>query len=355
MDKNDKFIQKEKMKYFGFIFIYLILLILGSGPIMAAEGGFSLVTSPLPINLVTSPGSTVSAQLKVKNGGSQNEDLEVGIMKFEAFGDEGLPRLIDREKGDDYFDWVTFSENNFMVAPNEWKTITMNINVPTSAAFGYYYAVTFSRKDDSLVVGARSTKIVGASAVLVLLEARVPQAIREVEVTNFEVNQKVYEFLPSTFSLNLKNSGNVHVAPRGNIFIDSGNKKDLAILEVNNLKGSILPSSSRVFEVEWTDGFPIYETKTAEKVMETDRTGKEVKKLKWDFSQVQKFRIGKYSASMLLTYDDGQKDVPIEAKVSFWVIPWRLMFGLAIILLLLILGIYVLVYVFLKLFRKSKK
>jgi ABC-type glycerol-3-phosphate transport system permease component len=35
-------------------------------------------------------------------------------------------------------------------------------------------------------------------------------------------------------------------------------------------------------------------------------------------------RFGKYTAKMLLVFDDGARDVPIEGVVSFWVIPWRL-------------------------------
>jgi hypothetical protein len=42
---------------------------------------------------------------------------------------------------------------------------------------------------------------------------------------------------------------------------------------------------------------------------------------------VPKLRWGKYTANLLLVYDDGTKDVPIEGTLSFWVIPWRLIFG----------------------------
>jgi hypothetical protein len=36
-----------------------------------------------------------------------------------------------------------------------------------------------------------------------------------------------------------------------------------------------------------------------------------------------------------MVYDNGQRDVPMEATVSFWVIPWRLIGGLAALLALL--------------------
>ena len=55
--------------------------------------------------------------------------------------------------------------------------------------------------------------------------------------------------------------------------------------------------------------------------------------LSWDFNQASKLRYGKYTARLLLVYDDGQRDVPIESVVSFWVMPWRLI-GVALIVAL---------------------
>lgn len=323
--------------------------------IIAADNGLNLVTSPLPINLVGEPGATVSAQLKIKNGGDTPETLEIGLMKFSAYGDEGKPRLMDREKGDDYFDWISFSEKEFVLNPNEWKTIEATITIPAQAAFGYYYAVTFSRKNEDIPGGPRSTKIIGASASLILLEVRVPNAIREVEVLEFSTPQKLYEFLPATFLVKLKNKGNVHVAPRGNVFIDGWGQKDVAILDINDLKGNVLPGTNRIFESEWKDGFPFYEQQIANNQVVTDAHGKPIKKLKWDFSQVPKLRVGKYTANMLLVYDDGKKDVPIEAKLEFWVVPWRLMTVSIVVILLVLVGLYSLVKVPLeKIFKRSK-
>ena len=343
------------MKKITGLLIFTLILWANTSKVLAIEG-LNLVTSPLPISLVTEPGSTVSAQLKIKNGGSEAEDLEVGLMKFSAYGDEGKPRLMDREKGDDYFDWVKFSENEFTLNPNEWKTITATINVPSSAAFGYYYAVTFSRKSEVIPDGPRETKVIGATASLILLEVRVPNAVRDVEVLDFSVPKKIYEFLPVGFTVKLKNKGNVHVAPRGNIFIDRWGQKDVAILPINDLKGNVLPDSNRIFTSTWSDGFPVYQIQeTKDKKEITDRKGDPIMKLSWDFSQVPKLRWGKYTANMLLVYDDGKRDVPIEGKLTFWVIPWRILGGLAIVTLLVLRGLWSMIRdSFKKMFGKKK-
>ncbi|HOZ80689.1 MAG TPA: hypothetical protein PK370_00515 [Candidatus Woesebacteria bacterium] len=312
------------------------LIFFGCSVPVLAESGLTLVTSPLPINLVAAPGSSVSAEIKIKNGGKDTEKLKVGLMKFSAYNQDGQPRLFDREKGDDYFDWVSFSENKFELESNEWKTIEMKIEVPDDAAFGYYYAVVFSRDEEYIPDGNKTTKIVGATACLVLLEVRVDRAIREIEIEEFMADKKVYEFLPTNFLIKLKNKGNVHVAPRGNIFITDSKGKDVSVIEVNEFRGNILPQSIRNFETNWTDGFPRYENK----------------KLKWDFTKINKLRIGKYKASMLLAYDDGKRDVPIEAVLSFWVIPYRIIGGIVVVSSLILVGLSSLIISIIKIFKK---
>jgi hypothetical protein len=139
-------------------------------------GDLRLRTSPLPINLITEPGHSVSTPLRIQNEGTSKETLKVTLMKFKAYGDEGAPKLLDPEPGDDFLKWVHFSEDSFTVNPNEWKTITAVFDVPTTAAFGYYYAIVFERSDENVVARPGETTLSGGTAILALLEVRVPNA-----------------------------------------------------------------------------------------------------------------------------------------------------------------------------------
>ncbi len=333
--EKEFFYKKIGAVWFLASLLFFLILIL---PVSAQtnSGDLRLTTSPLPINLKTAPGSIVTANLKVKNDGTKTENIKISLMKFKADSQTGAPMLLDREPGDDFFDWVSFSESSFTLPSNEWKTITAAFNVPTTASFGYYYAVVFSRADEEVKPGERQTVITGGTATLVLLEVQVPNAKREIQITEFSADKKMYEFLPAAFTVKLRNTGNVHIAPRGNIFIqhlpggegagfiNKGNKTDIAILEVNPGQGSILPDSPRSFEEKWDDGFPVYQVKTENGNAVLDDKGNQVYELKWDFKDASKLRFGKYTAKLLMVYDDGKRDVPIEGEVSFWVVPWRI-------------------------------
>lgn len=290
----------------------------------------NLTTSPLPLNVITKPGQTVTADIRVKNNGTQAEQLKVELLKFGASGDTGRPQLQERDPQDLYFNWVTFSETNFRAEPNVWKTVKMTINAPKEAAFGYYFAVLFTRSNpDRPTAGASGVE--GGVASLVLLNVEAPGARREAKVAEIVATQKVYEFLPAKFKIRLRNAGNIHVAPAGSLFIKRGSAQ-VGAVNFNVERGNILPGTDRVFELAWNEGFPAYQ--------ETTENGKTTQELKWDFGEVQKLRFGKYTANLVAVYDDGQRDVPVEAVVSFWVIPWRIIGGILLIILIIGFGIW---------------
>ncbi|MBX4197687.1 hypothetical protein KW801_04025, partial [Candidatus Saccharibacteria bacterium] len=72
--------------------------------------------------------------------------------------------------------------------------------------------------------------------------------------------------------------------------------------------------------------------------------------LRWDFSKLPHLKFGHYTANLLAAYDNGQRDVPLEASVSFWVVPWRLI----IMVILIPLVPALLVYLFMR-WRFKKK
>ncbi len=291
----------------------------------------SLTTSPIPLSIITRPGQTVTADLRVKNNSTQSETLKIELLKFGANGQSGNPQLREREPKDTYFDWVSFSEDSFVAEPNVWKTIKMTIKAPPEAAFGYYFAVLFSRANPTKPTGGNSG-VEGGVASLVLLDVEAPGAKRTVEVARLTATRKVYEFLPAELSITLKNTGNIHVAPAGSVFLKRGSTQIGRPLDFNTQRGNILPGTSRDFTVKWNDGFPVYTSK----VVGT----KTIKHLEWDFGKLQKFRIGRYSATLVAVYDDGTRDIPVEGTVSFWVIPWRILGGIFLIMLFVGFGLW---------------
>ena len=313
-------------------------------PAFAAESKpLNLVTSPLPINLTTDPGKTVSTDLRIKQAGGDTQRLKVSLMKFSSFGDEGKPRLLDRGPGDTYFDWVKFDKTQFDAPSNVWQTVRMTVKVPKDAAFGYYYAVVFSRAGDDTRPEGNSNAINGGTAVLVLLDAKVPNAKRSLSLASFEAEHRLYEFLPSKFNVKFHNAGNVHMVPTGNIFITKG-KTQVATLSINAEQGNILPASNRIYKASWLDGFPHSEPVVEGGKTKVDKNNRTVTKLVWSNGEGKDIsphlRMGKYTAHLFAVYDDGVRDVPMESEISFWVVPWRFLLALLAVALIIGIGIF---------------
>ncbi len=312
---------------------------------LAQTEGINLQVSPLPIELSTPPGTSASADLRVRNGSSQTEKLAVHLLKVTE-DDNGVVSLSSPSPNDDWAKWVSFDRTVFDAPSNQWQTIHMTINVPKSAAFGYYFAVEYTRANEQAPQPGHAVAR-GAVATFVLLNAEAPGAVRSAQVVSFTADRKSYEFLPATFTVKIRATGNVHVAPAGNVFILKG-KKQIDVLTINAAQGNILPHSSRLFSTSWSDGFPVYETKYNGDQPVVDKNGKPVQSLKWDFSKANRLRFGKYTAHLVMLYYDGQRDVSLEATVSFWVVPWRLLIGIILIAAFVFVGVW-------STFRKSAR
>jgi hypothetical protein len=328
-----------KRKILSFLFIVTAsLLPLVPSRIAAADTSLHLVTAPAPLSLVGKPGQSVQAKLSIKNAGLTDELLTASTYPFGAYKDAGQPQLRDATAADTYLKWMTFSPATFTAHPNEWVEVTATISIPADAAFGYYYAVVFSRAHTD-AAGAGQTGLEGGTAALVLLDVDVPGAKRTLEINQFTA-PALSEFLPVDFSVSVKNTGNVHAAPRGNIFLERGGDKNVAILEVNPALGNILPNSSRVFDASWQDGTPYWADKVVDGKVLHNPDGSLDRSLSWKGLDVTKLRMGHYTATLIMTYDDGTRDVPLQATVSFWVIPWRILIGIVVIGLLVVVGIW---------------
>lgn len=337
-----------------FIAVFAIVLVLASlWPLPAHAADFNLTASPLPVDVSVKPGGHISTPLKVQNTGSQTVTINVSLKKFGATDKTGKPMILDPGPQDDFIKWVHFSQTSFQAVPNVWNTVTMTISPPPDAAFGYYYAVLFSQQasNEPATKGVHNN-LHGAIASLVLLDVNVPGEKRTLQVSQFVSAKKVYEYLPADFTITIHNVGNVHAVPAGDVFITKNHKDNVAILDINNAGGNVLPGTERQFQTSWNDGFPSYQVKKINGQVVSDSHSLPVRSLSWNGLNFSKFRFGKYYAHLVVTYNDGVRDIPVEGELSFWVLPWKLMLIALTIILLIGVGLF---FTFRGVFRGARR
>lgn len=295
------------------------------------DEGFSLQVSPSPLVATIKSGAETTLELQIRNTNASAQALKMDLRPFSIDSATGEVKLGDTVS-EDIKSLVTFESPTFTLEAGQIFTQRIHVSADKNKGFSYNFAVTISQQNPLQGTNGKSA-IRGSVAVFTLISIDKPGATRKVELQSLSVDKHSYEYLPANITVSLKNTGNTNVQPAGTVFIQrhADDTKSIASIALNDAGGYVLPGASRTFTVSWNDGFPHYEN------IENGTTTK--RKLVWHASDLSKIRIGRYVAKVVAIYDDGQRDVPIMAEISFWVIPWRFILGALLILVILIAGI----------------
>ena len=300
----------------------------------AQEANYDVTVSPVFFDLSANPGGTINDKIRIRNNTTSPLPIKLTVKKLS--GDLNGEITLKNDDSDNTTTWIKFNEDSFVANPLEWTDVPFSIDIPENAAYGYYFAISFEQ-DDTSPLARTGAKITGAAAVPILLNVRKEGAKAQAKLLEFSIKDKVLEYLPAEFNIKLQNTGNVHIRPHGNIFISNGSGSDVATLDVNAGLANIIPNTQRSFTSSWVDGFIVRENVLENGQLKLDENGNPITQLKINWNKLTSFRIGKYSANLLLVYDNGNRDVTLESTLSFWVIPYKAIGAIILFILVLII------------------
>lgn len=270
-------------------------------------GGQALEIAPPILTLSANPGETLKTELNLRNISSGNLIVTAETNDFVAAGEDGTPKMILDDNGTDnpysLKDWVLPIGKHLMV-PRQIKKIPVTIVVPANASPGGHYGIIrFTGTAPELDGTGVSLSASLGSLVLLTVKGPVTEklTIEEFSVTGNGKKTAVFESAPLSFTERIKNTGNIHERPAGQVTVTNMFGKKLAVLAVNAPPRNILPASIRKFEQ------PLDSTVIGDKKL-----------------------FGRYTATLKLTY--GATGTVIEDTITFWVIPYRLMGGAVVLL-----------------------
>ena len=316
------------------LFLIVFISIFSAASFAQTQGAYDVTVSPVFFDFSSNPGSQVSDKIRLRNDTSS--PITVALKVQRLMGDINGNFTLNSNNSDGSLSWIKFSTNTVIAKPLEWTDVPFTIDIPKDGAYGYYFAISFEeiKNGQAAKSGAQLT---GAAAVPILLDVRKEGSKAEAKILEFKTANYVNEYLPVDFTVKVENTGNIHVKPHGNIFISSGNSKNLAGLDINPNLGSVLPQSARIFTASWIDGFAVMEPIIIDNQPKLDKQGKPQEHLVINWDRLTSFRIGKYDANLLLVFDNGTRDIPLEANLSFWVFPYKLVTGMIVGLIIIIL------------------
>lgn len=267
--------------------------------------GQGLEISPPLIQTAVNPGQTVNLSVRVHNITTSNLVISTTVDDFGAKGEDGQPQiLLDETSSTRYsLKYWAGATAPITLQPQEAKMVTVTVKVPANAEPGGHYGVIrFSGTPPGLSSSGVAISASIGTLVLLTVNGDITQHLKAVDITISSKGQngRFFQYGPFDFTERLNNDGNVHVEPTGNVVVKDMFGHQVASLAFNKTKGNILPDSIRKFSQSWN----------------------------------KHALFGRYTLTGALAYGNGKTlNLPTTA---FWVIPYKLVIIVLVILFLLL-------------------
>jgi Na+-transporting methylmalonyl-CoA/oxaloacetate decarboxylase gamma subunit len=295
------------------VILSLFLALVGPSAILAhaTDTGQGIQVSPAIVELYATRGKTYTINLRAMNVTDGSLTYNLSVKDFTASGETGAPHVIDNSNLPETASiktWVSV-DSSFTLGSHKEKNVDATVNVPINAeAGGHYGILNFSGSAPNI-----DTTGVGVTATTgVLFLIRVDgDIVEKADLASFFTSNSnghqnsFFESGPINFAIRIQNIGNVHVKPTGNIEVRDMFGNVAGNISVNGATppSNVLPKSIRRFDVKM------------------DKP--------WMF--------GLYTANLALGY--GTTGQAMTNTITFWVIPWKLVL---IVLLIIAVIIYLL-------------
>jgi len=254
-----------------------------------------LQVHPSNFEVTLQPGQPITETVYLENRTDQTMPIKVGLKNFTAQGEEGAVNLTSEDTTYSLAKWITVSPSTATIAPHAQQKFTFTITPPANAEpGGHYGSVVFATNPEKNVKG---TGAVLSEEVASLILAHVPGNVTEnASVESFAPEKSFYEFGPVTMDMRVKNAGQVHIQPKGQVLI-KGTFGDT--YTVNLQPYNVLPGATRRIPVVLS----------------------------------KKLLLGKYTVQLVAAYGDNNQQ--LTASTEFIAFPIR--YGLVALVVLILL------------------
>lgn len=295
----------------------LVLSVILAG-VFGTRSAEALTLVPPSLEYSGVKGQTYESKVKLLNNENRTLVLTPSTANFGAKDETGEPDFKFDAPSADLSAWIQIDKAQLTLEPGETKEVPFTIAVPADAEPGGHYAGIFFASGGSASGGGQ----IGVQSKLgTLVILTVDGAIREqAAISSVKLDgSSNLSRPPVNLNVRIKNSGNVHVKPKGKVTILNmfgGEVETITLPQDKN----VLPGQTRLFEVAW-----------AKNSTETKK-GNFFQEIGAEFSN---FALGTYTANVEATY--GQSDKTMIGKVQFMIIPWRALLVITLGLLLIII------------------
>lgn len=303
----------SKSKSILFLAATLIFLTIIVSPTLAQQN-LSIGMSPSYKKETVEEGKVYSEELVVWNLTSSPQTYDIVVRGFRQV--ENTPgtaiMLSEEEEVINAYSaskWITLSQNEITLTPNKNEKIYYKISIPQGVAKGEYNAIIslISRTTNKQNETSAATSL--SSGLPILLKIG-DNFLESAELLGFNTDKKIYEKPNTLFLTNLKNLGETHITPKGDISVTNIFNQEVARIPFNKDQQSILRGNSADYRTKWELNSLLNEDK--------------------------KLVVGPMKAKAVITYRSIQPGFAVlTGETSFWIIPWKYILGLLLLIVII--------------------
>lgn len=264
------------------------------------------VVGPGRAEIIVSPGETIIQEVTITNRISDDRVFKLEVEDITGSTDASQSvQLTGSERGPySLRDYISFPNDTIVLDLGERARVPITISVPADAEPGGLYGSVLVSTDRTPEVTAETVSrspIIARIGSLMFVTVR-GDAVVAGETKSISTLDKKwwYEEGPVEFSILYENTGAVHVNPYGELSIKNMFGEEVGFVELE--PWFVLPKSLRSREITW------------------DR----------------EFLFGRYTVTAQI--NRGYDDVIDTVDTSFWVLPWKIVGGIFLILFVVIFG-----------------
>ena len=297
----------------------LLISLFTANTLNAQTSTLSVGVSPTSEKITLNPGDEYPGEIVFWNLSDTATTYKVSVRGFKQAENMPGTAIIFTEEEDSKAlysasSWVTLEKDEIELVPNKNIKVKYTIKVPENVTEGEYTAEIFllSEEENEDTQGTYASTVLGSGAPILIKIG--DEYIESAELLSFRTDKKIYEYPDVMFSTTIKNLGNTHISPIGEISITNIFGQEVDRVTFNESNQSLLRESSGIYEDEWYN--------------------------KAFLSDEHEIMFGPMTANLVSTYRTISPGfAPLTAEATFWIIPWKLLIGLitAIVLLILIL------------------
>lgn len=254
-------------------------------------------------SLAGDPGTAIQAQVRIRNNSSEAISVDTLVEDF-IIGEDGITPVAVQEQPNSLWSlasWIQITNPRNTIPAFGSVTIPIIIQVPENALPGGRYAMIMHQpasQADAVVSGEIAGRTGISQRVGTLVYFRVNGDIKESATIRNITIPFLTEFGPVPIAFDIENMSDIHIRPNTTVTIKNMLGQTSEVLEVETK--NVFPYTTRSFETTW------------------DRV--------WGF--------GRYTAIISAAY--GEQGKVAEATMSFWLIPYKLIIAIILVILALI-------------------